>query len=116
MQELLVSGSSLVGRHRRSALAARVQAALGLLLLVALTGCSRAPGAAGTEEAPTAESPQEPVVTIAAAVDSVTADGPLQFLVHAAPAPQVNLTVGVSIATDPCSLTPGAGHGDHRRG
>ena len=97
------------GRRRRRALAARVQAgaALGLLLLLALAGCSRAPGAAGTGDAPTPETPEtpEPVVTIAAAMGSVIADGPLRFLVHAAPAPRANLTVGVSIASDPCNLT-----------
>ena len=102
----MVSGSSPVGGRRRSVLAARVPAgaAFGLLLLLALAGCSRAPGAAHAEEAPTPESPQEPVVTIAAAEDSVNADGPLQFLVHATPAPQADLTVGVSIASDPCNL------------
>ena len=78
---------------------------MGLLLLLGLAGCSRAPGAAGREEAPAPERPQEPVVTIAAAVDSVNADGPLQFLVHATPAPRANLTVGVSIASDPCNIT-----------
>ena len=92
----MVSGSSPAGGRRRSALAARVPAgaAFGLLLLLALAGCSRAPGAAHAEEAPTPESPQEPVVTIAAAEDSVNADGPLQFLIHATPAPRADLTVG----------------------
>ena len=105
----MVSGSSPAGGRRRSAPAARVLAgaAFGLLLLLALAGCNRAPAAAATEEAPTpAESPPEPVVTITAVdtVDSV-ADGPLQFVVRAAPAPRANLTVGVSIAADPCDLT-----------
>ncbi len=101
----MISGSAPAGRHRRLALAARVQAApaFGLLLLLALAGCSRASGAAGTEEA-TPES-RQPVVTIAAAVDSMAAEGRLQFLVHAAPAPRADLTVRVSIASDPCSLT-----------
>ncbi len=98
----MVPGSAPAGGRRRSARAARVHAAaaLGLFLLLALTGCSRASGAAGTEE-----SRQEPVITIAAAVDSMTADGPLQFLVHAAPAPRAALTVRVSIAADSCTLT-----------
>ena len=97
----MVSGSSLAGGHRRSALArAQAGAAWGLLLLLALAGCGRV---AGTEEA-TPERSQVPVVTIAAAEDAVTADGRLQFLVHAAPAPRASLTVGVSIASDPCNL------------
>ena len=100
----MISGSSPEGGHRRSARAPRVQAgvAFGLLLLLALAGCSRA---AGTEEA-TPERSQVPVVTIAAAEDAVTADGRLRFLVHAAPAPRASLIVGVSIASDPCNLTP----------
>ena len=101
----MIAGYSPAGGRRLPARSPRaVKAALGLLLLLALAGCSRAPGAAGTEEA-TPESPPEPVVTIAAAVDSVIADEPLQFLVHAAPAPRADLTVRVSIASDPCSLT-----------
>ena len=102
----MISGSSPAGRHRRSARAALVQAAaaLGLLLFLALAACSRASGAAGTEEA-TPESPQEPVVTIAEAVDSMAAEGRLQFLVHAAPAPRADLTVRVSISSDSCTLT-----------
>ena len=101
----MIAGSSPAGGHRPSARGPHaVDAALGLLLLLALAGCSRAPGAAGTE-APAAESPQEPVVTITAAVASVTADESLQFLVHVAPAPRADLAVGVSIASDPCSLT-----------
>ncbi len=101
----MTPGSSPAGRHRRSARAARVQAAaaFGLLLFLALAGCSRASGAAGTEEA-TPES-RQPVVTIAAAVDSMAAEGRLQFLVHAAPAPRAALTVRVSIAADSCTLT-----------
>ena len=101
------SGSSPAGGRRRSALAARVlvDAAFGLLLLLALAGCNRAPAAAATEEAPThAESSPEPVVTITAG-DSMAAEGRLQFLVHAAPAPRADLTVRVSIASDPCTLT-----------
>ncbi len=101
----MIAGSSPAGGGRPSARSPHaVEAALGLLLLLALAGCTRAPGAAGTE-APTPENPQEPVVTITAAVDSVIAEEPLQFLVHAAPAPRADLTVGVSIAADPCNLT-----------
>ena len=101
----MIAGFSPAGGRRPSARGPHaVEAALGLLLLLALAGCTRASGAAGTEEA-APESPQEPVVTIAAAVDSVIADEPLQFLVHAAPAPRADLTVRVSIASDPCSLT-----------
>ena len=101
-----IAGSSSAGGRLPSARGPHaVEAALGLLLLLALAGCSRAPGAASAE-APTPESPQEPVVTITAAVASVTADESLQqFLVHAAPTPRADLAVGVSIASDPCSLT-----------
>ncbi len=73
-----------------------VSAGLALvLLLLALAGCR-----VGTDSAS-----QTPVVTIAAAADSVAADSPLWFVVRAAPAPRADLVVGVTIKQSGCELT-----------
>ena len=75
--------------------ASAVTAALGLLLLLALAGCSRA--------AP--DKSHRPVVTIAPVAEAVVADDPLRFRVSAAPEPQADLTVSVTIASDHCELS-----------
>ena len=69
-----------------------------------LAACTRAaPESPRSEAAP--DNTQRPVVTIAPVADSVVAGDALRFLVSAAPAPSANLTVGVTIASDPCELT-----------
>ena len=72
-----------------------VLAGLELLLVLALASCQGA----------RVSSPQTHMVTIPLAADSVVAGSPLQFVVRAAPAPQANLAVGVTITSSGCVLT-----------
>ena len=68
-------------------------------VLVALAACSgSAPAIAPPRIADT------PVVTISAS-ESDDVDAPLQFHVHAQPAPATDLTVSVTVAADGCDLT-----------
>ena len=69
-------------------------AGLGLLLLLALAGCTQA----------SSPSSQIPVVTVSAAADSVARGEPLRFHVRAEPAPRADLTVNVTIASSDCEL------------
>ena len=69
-------------------------AALGLLSLLVLAGCTQA----------SAPSSQTPVVTVSAVADSVARGEPLQFHVRAEPAPRADLTVNVTIASSDCEL------------
>ena len=69
-------------------------AGLGLLLLLALAGCTQA----------SSPSSQPPVVTVSARADSVARGEPLQFHVRAVPTPRADLTVNVTIASSDCEL------------
>lgn len=69
-------------------------AALALLSLLVLAGCTQA----------SAPSSQTPVVTVSAVADSVARGKPLQFHVRAEPAPRADLTVNVTIASSDCEL------------
>jgi len=74
--------------------ACRVAAGLGLLLALALAGCTAASPSGS----------QTPVVAIAAGAESTTTGDPVQFQVRAEPAPAADLTVGVTIVADGCTL------------
>ena len=80
--------------HRRAALA---NGLLAVLLVVVLAACSRAVSRSVVDAADTGPPPDEqPVVTIAAADESVTEGSPVRFTLTATPPPAAPLQVSLS--------------------
>lgn len=86
-------------RCGRDMAVARAGAILCSLLLVALSACS----------GPSSSSAGAPVVTIVPVSDSAAAGTPLEFTVHAQPAPSVNMAVGIAVAAEPDGCVPDEG-------
>ena len=72
-----------------------VSAGFALAVLLALAGCGQVTPSSGPA----------PAVTIVPVAGSISAGGPLRFLVRADPAPPAALTVAVMIASPGCALT-----------